>query len=120
MRGVSLSIKIAEQPALQKLTKQRLLPEPGIEKDATELRDFVLNNAKTVYHPAGTAKLGSDDDKMAALDLKLNVRGVRNLRVADASVMPILVSGNTNAPTMMIAKRAVEFILQSAVSCGMI
>ena len=120
VRGVSLSIKIAEQPALQKLTKQRLLPEPGIEKDATELRDFVLNNAKTVYHPAGTAKLGSDDDKMAALDLKLNVRGVRNLRVADASVMPILVSGNTNAPTMMIAKRAVEFILQSAVSCGMI
>ena len=111
VRATELGIVIAEQPSLKKLTKQRLLPAPGVESDPHALRDYALANAKTVYHPAGTAKMGSSGDRMAVLDSQLRVRGVRGLRVADASSIPVLISGNTNAPTMMIAERAARFML---------
>ena len=67
--------------------------------------------AKTVFHPVGTAKMGAATDRMAVFDQQLRVRGTQGLRVADASAMPTLVSGNTNAPTMMIAERAARFIV---------
>ncbi len=75
------------------------------------LRDYVRSISKTVFHPSGTAKMGAPDDPMAVVSEDLRVRGVDGLRVADASIMPRLVSGNTNAPTMMIAERAARFIL---------
>ena len=65
---------------------------------------------KTNYHPVGTARMGRDDDPMAVLDPQLRVRGIEGLRVFDGSVMPEIVSGNTNAPVMAIAHRAVEWL----------
>ena len=112
VRGVLKGIEILEAPALAKLIKRRHLPEPGLEKDMDGLRHYVRQTAKTVFHPVGTAKMGPDTDRMAVVDSELRVRGVTGLRVADASVMPTLVSGNTNAPTMMIAERCARFIRQ--------
>lgn len=64
----------------------------------------------TLYHPAGTAKMGPDSDKDAVVDSHLRVRGIKGLRVIDASIMPLVISGNTNAPTMMIGERGADFI----------
>lgn len=111
VRAVKQSISILEAPALSKLVKRRVLPRPGVENDPDALRDYIRQTTKTVFHPSGTAKMGAVDDRMAVVDPRLKVHGLEGLRVADASVMPPLVSGNTNAPTMMIAARAASFIL---------
>ena len=111
VRGVKLGIRILEAPALAKIIKRRLLPKPGVEADPKALADYVRSTAKTVFHPAGTCKMGPATDKMAVVDETLKVRGVEGLRVADVSIMPTLVSGNTNAPAMMIGERAARFIL---------
>jgi len=114
VRGVRKSIEILEAPSLARLVKRRALPEPGLEKDAEALRSYVRQTAKTVFHPCGTARMGAEGDPMAVVDAELRVRGVTGLRVADASVMPTLISGNTNAPTMMIAERCARFITGKA------
>jgi choline dehydrogenase len=72
------------------------------------LVEFIRAKAETVYHPIGTCRMGSDEQSV--VDTQLRVRGVAGLRVIDASVMPALISGNTNAPTMMIAERAADLI----------
>nr|WP_246252774.1 GMC oxidoreductase [Mesorhizobium camelthorni] len=110
VRGVGKAIEILEAPSLARIVKRLALPEPGVEKDPARLRDYVRQTAKTVFHPAGTAKMGPDSDRMAVVDTELRVRGTRGLRVCDASIMPRLISGNTNAPTMMIAERGARFI----------
>jgi choline dehydrogenase len=112
VRGVQIAIRISEAPSLARLVKRRVLPKPGLEKDVEALREYVRSISKTVFHPSGTAKMGSADDPMAVVSEDLRVRGVEGLRVADASIMPRLVSGNTNAPTMMIGERAARFILR--------
>ena len=111
VRGVELGIRISEAPSLARLVKRRVLPKPGLEKDGEALRDYVRGISKTVFHPSGTAKMGQPEDSMAVVSEDLKVLGVDGLRVADASIMPRLVSGNTNAPTMMIGERAARFIL---------
>lgn len=111
VRGVRLAIKILEAPALAKIIKSRVLPKPGVEKDDAALADYVRSTAKTVFHPAGTCRMGVATDKSAVVGEDLKVRGVEGLRVCDVSIMPILVSGNTNAPAMMIGERAARFIL---------
>lgn len=111
VRGVGWAIRITEAPSLAKLIKRRVLPAPGVERDPQALRDYIRSISKTVFHPSGTAKMGTDDDRMAVVDQTLKVRGVEGLRVADASIMPTLVSGNTNAPCIMIGERASRFIL---------
>lgn len=111
VRGVQLAIRISEAPSLARLVKRRVLPKPGLERDVEALRDYVRSISKTVFHPSGTAKMGPPSDPMAVVSEDLRVRGVEGLRVADASIMPRLVSGNTNAPTMMIGERAARFIL---------
>jgi choline dehydrogenase-like flavoprotein len=110
VRGVEIAIRILEAPALARLVKRRVLPRPGIEKDPAALRDYIRTTAKTVFHPAGTAKMGRPDDRTSVVGPDLKVHGIEGLRVSDASIMPTLVSGNTNAPTMMIAARAASFI----------
>ncbi|WOH53385.1 GMC family oxidoreductase [Bradyrhizobium sp. sBnM-33] len=116
VRGVEIAIRISEAPSLARLVKRRVLPKPGLENNAEALRDYVRSISKTVFHPSGTAKMGAPSDPMAVVSEDLRVRGVEGLRVADASVMPRLVSGNTNAPTMMIGERAARFILGKEVA----
>ena len=78
-------------------------------QDEEEIKEYIRSKAETAYHPSCTLKMGVDD--MAVVNEKLKVNGLQNLRVADASVMPEITSGNLNAPTLMIAERAADFIL---------
>ena len=113
-RGVKVAIRILDAPSMQAIVKRRVLPRPGVENDAAALENYIRQTAKTVFHPAGTARMGREDDPLAVVTPELTVRGVEGLRVADASVMPTLVSGNTNAPCMMIGARAASFIERAA------
>ena len=86
--------------------------EPGAavaENDYDGLLNWARERGTTIYHPVGTCKMGADE--MAVVDEKLHVRGVRNLRVADASIMPTITSGNTNAPSIMIGEKLSDLVL---------
>ena len=96
---------------LKEVTGEEIAPGAHFQKD-DELLDWVSKNAETTYHPVGTCKMGADP--MAVVDSQLRVRGIAGLRVADASIMPTLTSGNTNAPCIMIGERCAEFVLASA------
>ncbi|AHE56146.1 GMC family oxidoreductase [Sphingomonas sanxanigenens] len=107
--------RIFAQPALAAMTGAEI--EPGAQHRSDEEIDAALRKiVNTAYHPTGTCKMGPDHDPMAVVDDRLRVRGVAGLRVVDASVMPEIISGNTSAPTMMIAERAARFILDDAVT----
>jgi len=88
---------------------EELLPDPSAESD-DELLDQARNIANTIYHPTSTCRMGSDSN--AVVDPRLRVNGVSGLRVVDASIMPEIVSGNTNAPTIMIAERVADLIIE--------
>lgn len=105
MQGARLTEAVMESPPLAPWRGRRLYPHDGT--DAGLMAD-IRARADTIYHPVGTCRMGSDD--MAVVDPQLRLRGLDGLRVVDASVMPTLVSGNTNAPTMMIAARAAAMI----------
>jgi len=104
--GVRLSHRIADAPALQAFGPTDRHPV-DLNDDAA-LDEMIRNRADTVYHPVGTCRMGSDDE--AVVDPKLHVRGLDGLWIADASIMPRLVSGNTNAPSIMIGERCADFI----------
>ena len=87
------------------------MPGAHVTKD-DQIDAFVRKTAETIYHPVGSAKMGKDKD--AVVDTDLKVYGIEGLRVVDASVMPALISGNTNAPTIMIAEKAADMILGKA------
>jgi choline dehydrogenase len=88
--------------------------KPGVQfQSDEELAKLAGDIANTIFHPVGTAKMGADNDPSAVVDTKLKVRGVKGLRVVDASVMPEITSGNTNAPTLMIAEKAARWIQAS-------
>ncbi|AMY67921.1 GMC family oxidoreductase [Frigidibacter mobilis] len=108
MRGVSLCRRILKAPALAAMVREELAPGPAGDT-AEGLEAHARHFAKTVYHPSCTARMGTD--ALAVTDPELRVRGLKRLRIADASVMPKLVSGNTNAPCVMIGERCAAFLL---------
>jgi choline dehydrogenase len=108
--------QLVGQPALADKIVQELMPGPDLTSDEALLA-FVRAAGTSVHHPVGTCRMG--DDPAAVVDPELRVRGIGSLRVVDASVMPRLVSGNTNAPTMMIAEKAADMILGKAVSSAL-
>jgi choline dehydrogenase len=103
--------KIASQPALAKYQPVEWKPGPEFQSDE-ELARLAGDIASTIFHPVGTTKMGHDDDPMAVVDSRLRVRGIAGLRIVDAGIMPRITSGNTNAPTLMIAEKAAGWILR--------
>ena len=101
--------QIMAQPAMQRYAPEELKPGVQYQSDE-ELARLAGNIANTIFHPVGTVKMGRTDDPSAVLDPHLRVKGVHGLRVVDASVMPTITSGNTNAPTLMIAEKAAAWI----------
>jgi choline dehydrogenase len=108
--AVRIARQIGEQPALASWRIGEDEPGPDIEDDAA-LDTWLRAHASTIFHPVGTCRMGVDGDPGAVVDGALRVRGIKGLRVADASVMPTIVSGNTNATTIMIGEKAADLIL---------
>jgi len=108
VEGVHKIRELISQPAFDEFRGAEI--EPGAHANTDEeIRHAIRNMTTTDYHPCGTCRMGSDKD--AVVDDKFRVRGIKNLRVVDASVMPNIISGNLNAPTQMIAARAADYIL---------
>ena len=109
VESLRLTRKIVESPALKPFTPEEY--KPGIQYHSDEeLVKAAGDIGTTIFHPVGTCKMGRPDDPMAVLDSQLRVRGIHHLRVVDASAMPTITSGNTAAPTMMIAERVAELL----------
>jgi choline dehydrogenase len=107
VRAVTQARQLARTKALQRYEPQEILPGLAIETDA-DLLAAIGGIATTIFHPVGTCRMGSDDD--AVVDDRLRVRGIDGLRVADASIMPTITSGNTASPVVMIAEKASDLI----------
>lgn len=107
--GLRYAREILKQAPLSQRVSHEMLPGPSAMDDAS-LAEHCRRTVKTNWHPVGTCRMGPDNDHMAVLDSQLRVRGIEGLRVIDASAMPFIPSGNTNAPTMALASRAVEFL----------
>lgn len=105
--GLKIVREIAGHPPLSRISLGEIAPDPAARTDR-EIEAAIRARAETIYHPVGTCRMGTD--AMAVVDPELRVRGVDGLRVVDASVMPTLIGGNTNAPTIMIAEKASDLI----------
>ena len=106
--GIRMVREVIAQPALDAYRGAELAPGAALQSDG-DLTDWLRANAMTTFHPVGTCRMGIDP--MAVVDARLAVHGISGLRVADASIMPVVASGNTNAPAIMIGEKAAEFIL---------
>lgn len=107
--------RIVRQPALAPYQPQEMLPGPNVrDDDDAALAAAAGQVGTTIFHPVGTAKMGLASDPLAVVDSRLKVFGIEGLRVADASIMPTITSGNTNSPTIMIAEKAASMILADA------
>ncbi len=111
LAAVKVTRKIVEAPALETFVGVETAPGESLRGD-DEILDWVMQTAETTYHPVGTCKMGSDP--MAVVDDRLRVHGLDGLRIADASIMPTLTSGNTNAPSIMIGEKASMMLLEDA------
>jgi choline dehydrogenase-like flavoprotein len=109
--GVKLTREFVAAAPVKELMGAETFPGPSVRTD-DEIRAWVRASANTIFHPVGTCKMGTD--ALAVVDPELRVHGLRGLRVADASVMPRIIGGNTNAPTIMIAEKCADLCLQSA------
>ena len=109
--AVKYARRLAATEPLAGLMKREFRPGPEVQGD-DEILHFCREYGATIFHPSGTAKMGPRADPLAVVDERLRVHGVSGLRVVDCSIMPTLVSGNTNVPVVMVAERAADFILQ--------
>lgn len=109
--AIRVTRKLMRQKALRHLHPEEYLPGPSVGDDAEALAKAAGDIGTTIFHPVGTAKMGKATDKQAVVDASLRFLGVDGLRVVDASVMPLIVSGNTNTPTAMIAMKGADIIL---------
>jgi choline dehydrogenase-like flavoprotein len=112
--SIRVARRIVAQPALAKHTPVEYLPGAAVSDDDASLVKAAGDIGTTIFHPVGTAKMGRVTDAMAVVDERLRVIGLERLRVVDASVMPTITSGNTNAPTMMIAEKGAAMIRADA------
>ena len=113
IKGIREALTVMEADAFGPYRSRLQTPPDHSSDDA--IWQHILQQLDTVYHPVGTCRMGTDDDEMAVVDASLRVRGIEGLRVVDASVMPTIVSGNTNAPVIMIAEKAADLILGRSV-----
>ena len=111
LEAMRITRRIMTAPSMRGIATDEIAPGVNIQSEG-ELLDWVKKNAETTYHPVGTCKMGQDP--MAVVDDQLRVHGMEGLRVADASIMPTLTSGNTNAPSIMIGEKASRMILADA------
>ena len=107
--GCVLANRLSAIPGNRVLLIEEYVPGSHYASDA-ELLEAARQHSQTIYHPVGTCKMGQDE--LAVVDARLKVHGIEKLRIADASIMPEIVSGNTNAPTIMIGEKAADMILQ--------
>jgi choline dehydrogenase-like flavoprotein len=112
--SIRVARRIAAQPALAKYKPAEYLPGASVGDDDAALIKAAGDIGTTIFHPVGTAKMGLASDLKAVVDARLRVMGLESLRVVDASVMPTITSGNTNAPTMMIAEKGAAMMLRDA------
>ena len=111
--GMKIARRLIGQRAMDECIAGELNPGAAVQTDAQWLQ-FARENGQTIYHPIATCRMGADGDANAVVDTRLRVKGLRGLRIVDASVMPAMVSGNTQAAVMMVAERAADFILEDA------
>jgi choline dehydrogenase-like flavoprotein len=111
VRGFKLMRKLLAQPALASLAGKELASGAAAQSDS-QIEQFIRATADTIYHPSGSCRMGNGP--LDVVDAQLRVHGIEALRVVDASIMPRLVSGNTNAPTIMIAEKAADMIKAAA------
>ena len=107
IKGLQMARAIIAAPALRPFLRGEQLPGPQVRTDADHVA-YAASHAKTDHHPAGTCRMGADQG--AVVDLRLRLNGIDGLRVADASIMPQLISSNTNAATIMIAEKAAAML----------
>ncbi len=112
--AIRLTRRIAAQPALAPYHPDEYLPGAQVRDDEQALQKAAGDIGTTIFHPVGTAKMGLASDPLMVVDERLRVAGIERLRVVDASVMPTITSGNTNAPTMMIAEKGAAMIRAAA------
>jgi choline dehydrogenase-like flavoprotein len=108
--SIRVARRIVKEPALAKYHPVEYLPGQSVGDDDASLIKAAGDIGTTIFHPVGTAKMGRESDPMAVVDERLRVIGLERLRVVDASIMPTISSGNTNAPTMMIAEKGAAMI----------
>jgi choline dehydrogenase len=111
--AIRLTRRIVAQPALQRFAPEEFRPGPAVV-DTAALAEAAGRIGTTIFHPVGTCKMGGDNDPEAVVDARLRVRGIDGLRVADASIMPTITSGNTNAPALMIGEKAAAMMLEDS------
>jgi choline dehydrogenase-like flavoprotein len=111
LRGVRETRRVMAAEPLASYLGAEIKPGSEAQSDA-ELKAAIRSGLTTVYHPVGTCKMGPSSDSEAVVDSTLRVYGTSRLRVADASIMPTIIGGNTSAPVMMIGERAADFILR--------
>ena len=110
LQGVKLARRVIKTKPLSDIVVKEFLPGRLVDSD-NDLINYCKKMIKTNWHPVGTCKMGKDNDEMAVLNTKLEVRGIKNLRVFDVSMMPTIVAANTNAPAMAIADKATDMLL---------